>query len=173
MTGQEKRQPQHPAPRFDIRSELHLIPWWAYALAIIVYFGIQLVFHGLAWPSEPNPPAMPFQILFPLFIGIIPAFLILLIGYVNRDAGRRGMSRTMWTVIVILVPNGIGFILYFVFRNPIRAECPKCRAVVDPTVNYCPRCRYAFKPTCPQCKSAVGPGDAFCANCGTQLNEAA
>ena len=171
MNGNDKRQ--HTTASFDSRTELSIVPWWAYGLAVVVFIGIQLIFHLLAWPSESNPPGMPFQILFPLFIGLIPAFLALLVGYVNRDAGRRGMSRALWTLIVILVPNGIGFILYFVLRNPIHTECPKCKAEVSPRVNYCPRCRYNFHPTCAQCKAAVRPGDAFCANCGGELVSAA
>ena len=168
-----KRFEDPTAARFDIRQEIRVIPWWAYTLAVAVYICILLLFVGFVWPGEANPPALGFQVLFPLFIGLIPAFLAWLVGYVNRDAGRRGMSRLLWTLIVIFVPNGIGFILYFVLRNPIQAVCPKCGTVVDPRVNYCPRCRYNFRPTCPQCKSSVRPGDAFCANCGTTLGEAA
>jgi hypothetical protein len=172
MTG--KGEQQHSvAARPDIGSEIGIIPWWAYALAVVVYLGIQLIFHRLAWPSESNPPGMAFQVLFPLFIGLIPAFLALLVGYVNRDAGRRGMSRALWTTIVIVVPNGIGFILYFVLRNPLRVLCPKCGTAVDSRVNYCPRCRYSFRPTCPQCKAAVRTGDAFCGACGTEVGAAA
>jgi hypothetical protein len=171
MTGKIE-QPRN-AVRYDARSDIGLIPGWAYALAVVVYLGIQLIFHLLAWPSESHPPRMAFQILFPLFIGLIPAFFALLIGYVNRDAARRGMNRALWTAIVILVPNGIGFILYFVLRNPIRTQCPACGTQVDSRANYCPRCRHNFHPTCPQCKVAVRPGDAFCGNCGTALGEAA
>ena len=168
-----KRFEDPTAARFDIRQEMRVIPGWAYALALAVFIGLQLLFHGFIWPNEDNPPGVAFAVLLPLFIGLIPAFLALLVGYVNRDAGRRGMSRLLWTLIVIFVPNGIGFILYFVLRNPVQAACPKCGTVVDPRVNYCPRCRHNFRPTCPQCKSAVRPGDAFCANCGSALGEAA
>jgi hypothetical protein len=172
MTGKDEQQ-RSGATRNDARSDIGLIPGWAYTLALVVYLGIQWLFHGLAWPSESNPPRMAFQILFPLVIGLIPAFLALLVGYVNRDAGRRGMNRALWTVIVIFVPNGIGFILYFVLRNPIRTQCPACGTAVDSRANYCPRCRHNFHPTCPQCRAAVRPGDGFCGNCGTELGRAA
>jgi len=75
--------------------------------------------------------------------------------------------------LLIIIPNAIGFILYFLLRKPMRAECPKCAMVVDPNVNYCPRCGYSFHPTCPQCKAAVRASDTFCANCGTQLHQVA
>ena len=39
------------------------------------------------------------------------AFYVLLIGFVNLDAGRRGMSRTLWTLVAALVPYGIGALI--------------------------------------------------------------
>jgi hypothetical protein len=173
MTGDGTLQHRPAGSRVDLGSEIRVIPGWAYVLAVGVFAGVQLLFHGFVWLRETNPPPVALQILFPFFIGLIPALLALLIGYVNRDAGRRGMSRTLWTVIVIFVPNAIGFILYFLFRNPMQAACPACGSVVEPRANYCPRCRYSFHPTCPHCKGPVRPGDAFCANCGTDLGQAA
>src|SRR5262245_47514326 len=95
------------------------IPGWAFVLAACLLVGIPFLFFWMVWPSESNPPAVPFQILLGFMPGVILAFLALMVGFVNKDAGRRGMSRTLWTLIVILVPNAIGFILYFLLRNPI------------------------------------------------------
>ena len=148
-----------------LKREMSLIPAWAMVVAVIVFVGIIAIFWTVVAHNRPSEPLR--------FIAIIPAtflaFLALMIGYVNRDAGRRGMSRTLWTLIVIFVPNAIGFIIYFLLRDPIRTNCPKCGTWVGPNVNYCPSCRYSFNPTCPQCKTAVRPGDTFCANCGVQL----
>jgi RNA polymerase subunit RPABC4/transcription elongation factor Spt4 len=159
--------------RFDIRTEIRVIPGWAFALAVIIFVLCPFVFFGLVWPRETDPPPLPLQIVIPFLPATILAFLALMVGYVNRDAGRRGMSRTLWTLLVIFIPNAIGFILYFLLRNPIRVECPKCGTVIDPRVNFCPRCGHSFHPTCPQCRAAVRPGDAFCPNCGTQLGQVA
>jgi hypothetical protein len=172
MTGQTRLQ-QPSVPPVDVWAELRIIPWWGYALAVAVYVGIQVLFHGVAWPREINPPRLAFRVLFPLFMGMIPACLVLLIGYVNRDAGRRRMSRALWTIVVIFVPSAIGFVLYFLLRNPIQGGCPGCGSMVDSGANYCPRCRYNFHPTCTQCKAAVHPGDRFCARCGAELAEVA
>lgn len=53
-------------------------------------------------------------IAIPLFmLMIIVALLPLLIGvYVYRDAKRRGMNAALWTLIAILAPSLIGFIIY-------------------------------------------------------------
>jgi hypothetical protein len=152
-----------------IQREISLIPGWAYVVAALVFVLVPICFFLVT--RQPGQPAS----LFPGVLGFIPgtflAFLVLMIGYVNQDAGRRGMSRTFWTLVVIFVPNAIGFILYFLLRAPIRKQCPQCGTMVDPRANYCPHCRYSFNPTCPQCKTAIRPTDAFCANCGTQLEE--
>jgi hypothetical protein len=153
----------------SIQQEISLIPWWAYVLAALNFVLIPICFFLVTrQPDSPWP-------LFPGVLGFIPgtflAFLTLLMGYVNQDAGRRGMSRTLWTLIVILVPNAIGFILYFLLRAPLRTQCPSCGTMVDLRANYCPNCRYSFTPTCPNCKAAVRSTDTFCANCGTQLGE--
>jgi RNA polymerase subunit RPABC4/transcription elongation factor Spt4 len=154
--------------KFDIGQEIRVVPGWAVVVAILLFFGIQFAFFNWAWPSEQNPPPLPLQVLLTTMASSIGAFLVLLIGYVNRDAGRRGMSRTLWTLLVIFVPNAIGFIIYFLVRSPLTVQCPQCGTVVDPTVNFCPSCRFGFRPTCPQCKSATDPGDRFCPKCGLE-----
>ena len=154
-----------------IKQEIAVIPAWAYVVAACVFVTIPSLFFGVIWPREEQQPAQVVRILIPFLVSIALAFYVLMIGYVNRDAGRRGMSRVLWTLIVMFVPNALGFILYFLLRNPIRANCPKCGAVVSPSANYCPSCRHSFNPTCPQCKAAVRSGDEFCANCGAQLEQ--
>jgi len=156
------------------RKEILSIPGWAYVVAAIVFIGVPFVFFGFSnvWSRDFDGPRL-FQIVVTFLPGTILAFLALMVGYVNKDAGQRGMSRTLWTLLVIIIPNAIGFILYFLMRNPIRVECPKCGIVVDPQVNFCPGCRYSFHPTCPQCRSTVRRGDTFCANCGTQIDQVA
>jgi putative effector of murein hydrolase LrgA (UPF0299 family) len=154
--------------KFGIKRELTVIPGWAFVLAVAVFILVPALFFGLVW-SHPSDAPVPFRILISFLPGTILAFLALMVGYVNRDSGRRGMNRTLWTLLVIFVPNAIGFILYFLLRNPIRSECPKCGTGVDLGANYCPGCGYSFHPTCPQCRSAVRTRDTFCANCGMKL----
>jgi hypothetical protein len=157
-----------------LKTDISIIPVWAYMLATAVFILTPvafMMFSGL-WRPDSDAPYL-FRLLVSFLPGTILAFLALMVGYVNRDAGRRGMSRTLWTILVLLIPNAIGFILYFLLRTPLQVRCPKCGNVVDPRVNFCPRCRYSFHPTCSQCRTAVRPGDTFCANCGAQIEETA
>jgi hypothetical protein len=154
-----------------LRREMGIIPVGVYILAAFIFVAIPLViFTMVSADFDQGRPS--FLVVLSLFPGTILAFLTLMIGYVNRDAGRRGMNRILWTLLVIFVPNAIGFILYFILRNPIRTTCPQCGAVIEARSNYCPHCRYGFNPTCPQCKAAVKPADTFCANCGVQIRSA-
>ena len=53
-----------------------------------------------------------------------------MIAYVNRDAKRRGMSSGLWTFLVmVLTPAyfAIGFILYFLMRQPLALRLPTMR----------------------------------------------
>lgn len=151
-----------------LKDEIRLIPGWAYILAGVIFVCFQLIL-GYAWRHAPNPPPLPFQIFIRIFPGIIVAFLVLLIGYVNHDAKLRGMNRTLWTLLVIFIPNAIGFILYFLLRQPRAIECPGCGNLVNPKFNFCPTCKYSLQPTCPGCQHAVNPGDKFCPYCAHEL----
>ena len=82
-------------------------------------------------------------IAIPLFmLMIIVALLPLLIGvYVYRDAKRRGMNAALWTLIAILAPSLIGFIIYLLVRgNYSNLKCPSCAATVTDQYVECPKC---------------------------------
>jgi hypothetical protein len=157
--------------RPSLKNELRIIPGWALAIAAVVFVVIPVVFYSFVWVREPNPPPVLLKGLISFLPGIVLGFLALMIGYVNKDAQRRGMNRLLWTIVVIFVPNALGFILYFLLRTPIRTECPNCGIMVDQRANFCPSCRYSFHPMCSQCRSAVRPGDKFCATCGAVIGD--
>jgi len=95
-----------------------------------------------------------------------------LIGYVYGDAKRRGMRYVLWTWLAILIPNGIGVILYFILREPLMIYCSRCGNCSKPGFAYCPSCGSAMAPTCPNCKKIVQSGWPHCAYCGTALTPA-
>ncbi len=100
------------------------------------------------------------------------AALLFLIGYVYRDAKRRGMNATLWTIlVVILLPAWLflGFIIYFLLREPLPYPCPQCGANVSARFNFCPSCKFNLRPTCPQCRREVQLSDRFCPHCASEL----
>ena len=100
---------------------------------------------------------------------IVEALWVLMIFYVNADAKRRQMNRLLWTLLVIFIPNAIGFILYFVLRQPIARPCAKCGTSVRPDFVFCPACGESLAPTCPGCHHGIEPGWTACAFCGARL----
>ena len=153
----------------NIVEEVKVIPWWAIGLAIALFAGLQMLMHVVLFPRDPHAPPLAFRVFVGLIGGTVLAFFVLLVGYVNRDAKRRGMNVTLWTLLVIFVPEAIGFIIYFLLRQPLRIACPKCGALADPAFNFCPKCKFNLHPACPQCHHPVRVGDIYCPYCATPL----
>jgi RNA polymerase subunit RPABC4/transcription elongation factor Spt4 len=79
------------------------------------------------------------------------------------------MNYALWTVLVIFIPNAIGYIIYFVVRQPVRGACPQCGATVNPAFNFCPKCKFILHPACPECHRAIELGATFCPYCAADL----
>lgn len=115
------------------RSEFGLIPGPARilaALAFVVFFFVTFDHHRV----------IALGTLIGLAGGAIAAAYFLLAGYVYADAARRGMPPIPWTALTVLVPNCIGFVLYFLLRKPILHPCPGCGRGVAPDAGFCPCC---------------------------------
>jgi len=146
-------------------SDRGRIPGAAIAIAVVV-FVICMIFFSWTFEREQNPPPVPAQMFLSLLVASAMAAYVLLAGYVNRDARRRGMRHVLWTFIVVLVPNGIGFILYFLLRQPTLGLCPRCHTTLKADFNYCPSCNYQLKPVCASCGKTSEPGSVYCPYCG-------
>jgi hypothetical protein len=147
--------------RFNIHEEIRLIPKGIYVVALVAFLGVAAAFQlAVFHKNHPVIAALP---------GMILAFLIILIGYVNRDAKRRGMNHVLWTILVLVVPNAIGFIIYFIIRQPIQGKCLRCGTPLYPEFNFCPKCKFNLHPTCPQCHRAIELGAVFCPYCSADL----
>jgi RNA polymerase subunit RPABC4/transcription elongation factor Spt4 len=149
-------------------DEVRIISPVAYVIAALAFVGLPVlaVFVKI---TDKNAP--PFYIVVPAFLvaAAVVFCYVLLIGYINRDAGRRGMNRLGWTLLAIFIPNALGIVLYFVLRKPRAANCPQCGTVVEPGFAFCPRCRQRLNPVCPHCQRGVNTGDKFCPYCGGDL----
>ena len=156
----------------NISAEIRIVPAWAWVLATIGFVAVQYIFNVVV-PREPSPPPAWVTPLLGLLMGLLVAAYLVFVGYVNRDAKRRGMPRIVWTCVAVLIPNALGIIIYFVLRQPLRSACPQCGTFVQSEFNFCPQCNYKLSAGCPQCQRAVTPGDVFCPYCGTSLREQA
>src|SRR5574340_91162 len=146
----------------DFSNELKIIPWWAYVLGAFGFLCMQFVFHVAILHGHEAPPPAGLRVFLGLLTGVVLFAYFLLLGYVNRDACRRGMSCTLWTIIVIVIPNGIGYIIYFLMRKPLQLGCPQCGTHNDQGAMFCRKCGNRLKPLCAKCGAALDASDAFC-----------
>jgi uncharacterized membrane protein len=108
-------------------------------------------------------------------VAVFVSFVVFMIGYVNRDARRRGMNSALWTLLVIvLLPSAmfVGFLIYFLMRDPLPYPCPQCGKMVGSRFNFCPNCKCNLHPSCPNCKREVEETDKFCPYCAQELGAA-
>lgn len=75
-----------------------------------------------------------------LLVGALVAFWLLCVGYVYADARRRAMPAVLWVLVVIFIPNLLGFLLYFALRRPLGSPCQNCGQLVAAEQRFCSWC---------------------------------
>src|SRR5271166_6128204 len=148
------------------RSELAIIPPVATAIAVLAFVLVQICLLGLLPHYERDIPPMAALVPISIFVGIVVALVILLIGYVNADSKRRGMNSLLWTLLVIFIPKALGFLAYFLLRKPLIIGCPKCGYSIGSDFRFCPKCGYSMSPTCAQCGRSISNDYVCCPYCG-------
>jgi hypothetical protein len=172
----------------DLRfwEEFRIVPRgliWIMAALYIVALGIALSVNRWNMSHNPGdvfaPDLMDYPALQQLALAgvvtvaaLVTSCFVFLVGYVNRDARRRGMNSALWTLLVIVMLPSlafVGFLIYFLMRDPLPYPCPQCGKLVGPRFNFCPNCKCNLHPSCPNCKREVGETDKFCPYCATEL----
>jgi len=162
--------------RSEVRAEestgedqLSLIPAWSVILAIAVFLGVQYMFQ-FVMPHHRHE-MMVWRILMGYSWGTMLATYVLLIGYVSRDVKRRNMSAGLWLLVVIVMPGGIGAVVYFLLRQPLLSRCPHCGTEITSSIHFCPQCQFQVAPVCGRCFRGVQVTDVYCTQCGHDLAE--
>ena len=107
-----------------------------------------------------------------VYLAILIVVPILVGVYVFRDASRRGMNAALWTLIAVLVPILVGFIIYLLVRgNYPDLKCPQCGTPVRETYMSCPQCGARLKASCPSCSAPVEPDWKVCTRCASPLSQ--
>ena len=154
-----------------LREETNMISTGIWTLAGIVYLAMTACLFLIVSRSASNFEYWPtfVKVLFLFGIPVLLFFYVVFVGYVYRDAQRRGMRHVMWTLLVMFIPNMIGFILYFILRDPILQGCRQCGAGYPYGFRLLPKCGAPRAQTCPQCRRQVEPDWTHCAQCGAKL----
>lgn len=147
--------------------DLSLVPTWSILLGAVFFLGIQYLFHFKM--QHHRHELIPMRIAMGFFWGSALASYALLAGYVSRDVKRRNMSAPLWMLMVILMPAGIGAIVYFLVRQPLVSRCPHCSTEIQAGYHFCPQCRFQTSPVCGLCHRGVQITDLYCTQCGHDL----
>jgi RNA polymerase subunit RPABC4/transcription elongation factor Spt4 len=175
--------------RSTFRRELRIIPKWLIWLCAVLWIlaeiiGVAVNLHlaatgGAIFPGDGSIRDVGESTagLAAAFTGIaiVISFFLFMLGYVYRDAKRRGMNAGLWTLLVLILSPAyllIGLIIYLLVREPLPYTCPQCSATVNARYNFCPNCKYNLHPACPQCQREVADNDKFCPYCATELTHA-
>jgi hypothetical protein len=150
-------------------DQLSLIPTWSIVLATLIFIGVQYLFHGVM-PHHKHE-LLPMRLLMGYSWGTALASYVLLVGYVSRDVKRRKMHAGLWMLIVVLLPGGIGAVVYFILRQPMLSPCPHCRTEIKAGYHFCPQCQFQLAPVCGRCFRGVQITDVYCVQCGHDLAE--
>ena len=111
-------------------------------------------------------------LLVPLIAMIIAGAMVAIGVYVYRDARNRGLNAVLWTLIALLAPSLVGFIIYLLIRGSHpNMSCPNCDTKINEQYVVCPKCGTALKPSCPACKTPVEPDWKICPKCTEKLPE--
>ncbi len=118
------------------RSLFGLIPAPARILAALMFLTSTVFF---SWIFDDHH-AIGVGTAIGMGIGAFGGAFVLLAGYVYADASRRGMPPIPWTALAVMIPNCVGFVLYFLLRKPILLACSSCGCGVAPDAAFCSRC---------------------------------
>jgi hypothetical protein len=108
------------------------IPVW------IVFFASRFGRSLLA--SDGFLSTMPEALWFGITFGVFTAAYFLALGYIYGDARRRQMPTWAWLIAAAVIPNLIGFILYFLLRRPLLGPCSSCGKPIRRGEAFCSHC---------------------------------
>ncbi len=153
-----------------MRDEFKLIPRWSIALSVLAFVSMQYIF-WVVLPTHRHHPGPPIglRFYFALSWSALAALYVLMVGYVSKDAPRRNMSTRLWTVVCLVMPAGVGAVLYFLLRQPVVSCCPACGTAVLSEYHFCPQCACQISAACGICHRSVRVSDLYCVHCGHDL----
>jgi len=173
--------------RTRFRDELRIIPRWLIRTCVALWLialaiGVSVNVYNMQHNENYFPPEREWlsnQVAACIALAgvitgaaIFVAAFLLMLGYVYKDAQRRGMHPVLWTLLVLILSPAygiIGLIIYLLVREPLPFPCPQCATTVSARFNFCPNCKYNLHPSCPQCRREISDTDKFCSQCGTDL----
>jgi hypothetical protein len=152
-----------------VNDDERVIPVWSIVVAAAAFVLVEYYFWWVLPPTQHHLPPLGLRVYLNLSWGLLAAIYFLMVGYVSKDAPRRAMSTRFWIAICLVMPGGIGAVLYFLLRQPEVSRCPACSTQVQSDFHFCPQCNYQLEANCGHCFRTVRTTDQFCTQCGHEL----
>ena len=91
----------------SVNEDERMIPVWSIVVASLAFVLVEYYFWVIA-PEQRHhaPPPLGFRIYFNLSWGVVASLYFLMVGYISKDAPRRGMSTRFWMLICFVMPGG-------------------------------------------------------------------
>jgi hypothetical protein len=147
-----------------LRQELGVAPRSSVVVSALIACGLALLWMLIA----PRPP-LPVRIALGLALGVFIFLYGFLVSYVYGDARRRGMRAGIWALVAACVPHALGFIAYFLLRDPVLRPCGGCGGPARRDFAFCPQCGTGLREVCPGCRRPFEAAYRHCVHCGTRL----
>jgi len=148
-----------------LRQELGVAKRTGVVISALLAWGAALL-----WLLFAARAAVPARIPLAIALGLFVFFCGFLVSYVYGDAQRRGMRAGVWALVAACVPQGLGFIAYFLLRDPVLGPCPGCGAPSRRELAFCSQCGSALREVCPACRRPIDPAFRHCVHCGVKLS---
>jgi hypothetical protein len=138
----------------------------------VVVSAIVALAGGLAWSLVAAGFPLPLRLAGATLIALLIFAYGFLVSYIYGDAKRRGMRYRLWAVVAAVVPNALGFIAYFLLREPLLRTCGACGAAARRDFAFCPQCGGPMAHACRECRRALDAAWTHCAHCGAKIGAA-
>lgn len=108
-------------------------------------------------------------------VGFAMLFLIALFTLIGvlvyKDAKKMGMNAWMWLLVAIYAPNGIGIVVYLIFRynEKNKKRCPDCNYVLTGDYEVCPSCGHTLTGKCNNCGKTIEADWKVCPYCRSTI----
>lgn len=108
-----------------------------------------------------------------VIVACLSVALVFLGKAIFNECRKLQMNPWLWLLVVFFVPNGIGLLLFLLFRsNEVKKlRCPSCSKPVKPEYVNCPECGYQLSDSCSKCHKAVQKGWKLCPYCGNEVDK--
>jgi hypothetical protein len=130
-----------------IHNFLSIVPQavkrWALVIGgCIVLIGLVVGYHAASQAANQDAALRTMSIFASagLFGGMFIATWLVCLGFVFADARRRAMRPVLWVLVTALFPHLLGFLLYFVLRQPIATPCAHCGQSIAINQQFCAWC---------------------------------